>query len=140
LRRIESPFEAWGVLRTIVLLILLICFLAGCGAASIESRSGGNENRDSSGARENKEASIVSGMSLRDMVGQMFVVSVGGTEPDYYIEKMVRKRNIGGVILFGCNMKSEEQVQSLAGSLQNLSLQTEPPVPLFVAVDQEGVT
>jgi beta-N-acetylhexosaminidase len=81
---------------------------------------------------------MVSGMGVRDMVGQMFVVSVGGTEPDYYIEKMVRKRNIGGVILFGYNMKSEEQVVSLTGSLQQLSMQTEPAVPLFVAVDQEG--
>ncbi len=81
---------------------------------------------------------MVSQMSVRDMVGQMFVVSVGGTQPDYYIEKMVRKRNIGGVILFGHNMRSEEQVKSLVGPLQELSIQTEPAVPLFVAVDQEG--
>lgn len=72
------------------------------------------------------------------MVGQMFVISVGGTEPDYYIEKMVRERNIGGVILFGYNMKSEKQVKSLTGSLQKLSMRTRPAVPLFVAVDQEG--
>ena len=81
---------------------------------------------------------MVSGMSVRDMVGQMFVVSVGGTEPDYYIEKMVRERNIGGVILFGYNMKSEQQVKSLTGSLQKISMETEPAIPLFVAVDQEG--
>jgi beta-N-acetylhexosaminidase len=81
---------------------------------------------------------MVSEMSVGDMVGQMFVVSVGGAQPDYYIEKMVRKRNIGGVILFGHNMKSEEQVESLTGSLQQLSMQTEPAVPLFVSVDQEG--
>ena len=77
-------------------------------------------------------------MSVRDMVGQMFVVSVGGTEPDYYIEKMVRERNIGGVILFGHNMKSEAQVKSLTAALQELSISTKPAVPLFVAVDQEG--
>jgi beta-N-acetylhexosaminidase len=77
-------------------------------------------------------------MSVEVMVGQMFVVSVGGTEPDYYIEKMVRERNIGGVILFGYNMKSEKQVRSLTSSLQELSRRTDPPIPLFVAVDQEG--
>jgi beta-N-acetylhexosaminidase len=77
-------------------------------------------------------------MSVEDMVGQMFVVSVGGTEPDYYIEKMVRERNIGGVILFGHNMKSGKQVRSLTRSLQELSVRTDPPIPLFVAVDQEG--
>ena len=80
----------------------------------------------------------VDDMSVREMVGQMFVVSVGGTEPDYYIEKMVRERNVGGVILFGHNMRSEDQVQRLTDSLQNLSLRTQPAVPLFVAVDQEG--
>ena len=77
-------------------------------------------------------------MSLREMVGQMFVVAMGGTEPDYYIEKMVRERNIGGVILFGYNMKGEAQTKALTGSLQELSMRTEPSIPLFVAVDQEG--
>ena len=77
-------------------------------------------------------------MSVREIVGQVFVVGVGGTEPDYYIEKMVRERNIGGVILFGYNMRSEDQVRSLTTSLQDLSLRTAPALPLFVAVDQEG--
>jgi len=53
------------------------------------------------------------------------------------VEKMVRERNIGGVILFGHNMKSEDQVRSLTASLQRLSMRTQPAVPLFVAVDQE---
>ena len=77
-------------------------------------------------------------MSVRSLVGQMFMVSVGGTEPDYYINKMIRERNIGGVLLFGYNMKSEAQTKALTGALQDLSMRTEPPVPLFVAVDQEG--
>jgi len=68
----------------------------------------------------------------------MFVVSMGGTEPDYYVEKMVRERNIGGVILFGHNMEGEAQTEALTGSLQGLSMRTEPSIPLFVAVDQEG--
>jgi beta-N-acetylhexosaminidase len=120
-----------------MVLLTLVIFLMGCGA-SVEGHSDGRQDQDSPGARENEEASLVSTMSVRDMVGQMFVVSVGGTHPDYYIEKMVRERNIGGVILFGYNMKSEEQVESLVGSLQTLSMRTEPGVPLFVAVDQEG--
>ncbi len=77
-------------------------------------------------------------MSLRDGVGQMFIVSIGGTEPDYYIEKMVRERNIGGVLLFGYNMQSEQQTKALTSSLQRLATQTGPAVPLFVAADQEG--
>ena len=77
-------------------------------------------------------------MSIREMVGQMFVVSTSGTEPDYYIEKMIRERNVGGVLLFGYNMRGEPQTRSLVSSLQGLALETEPSIPLFVAVDQEG--
>lgn len=77
-------------------------------------------------------------MTVREMVGQMFVVSVSGTESDYYIEKMIRERNIGGVLLFGYNMESKTQMSSLVSSLQELALGTDPDIPLFVAVDQEG--
>ena len=126
------------MLRVALPLATLIFILVGCGTASTEDHSASNENQNPSTSHENKETSIVSSMNVRDMVGQMFVVSVGGTQPDYYIEKMVRKRNIGGVILFGYNMKSERQVEAMTRSLQQLSMQTEPAVPLFVAVDQEG--
>ena len=77
-------------------------------------------------------------MSVRDMVGQMFVVGMAGTEPDYYIEKMVQERNVGGVLLFGYNMESKGQTRALTESLQELALATEPSTPLFVAVDHEG--
>jgi beta-N-acetylhexosaminidase len=130
-------FMARDILRLAILLAALICILAGCAGASGEGPSDGGQPSSNAHAADEK-ASMVSEMSVRDMVGQMFVVSVGGTEPDYYIEKMVRQRNIGGVILFAYNMKSEKQVKSLTGSLQALSMKTEPAVPLLVAVDQEG--
>ena len=137
------PFAAWGVPGAVVPLLALLAILAGCAGASGEgpSRVGREESvPDGRGVAEREQGSALDEMSLREMVGQMFVVSVGGTEPDYYVEKMVRERNIGGVILFGHNMQSEAQVRSLTGSLQELSLRTEPAVPLFVAVDQEGGT
>jgi beta-N-acetylhexosaminidase len=77
-------------------------------------------------------------MSVRSLVGQMFMISMSSTEPDYYVEKMIRERNIGGVLLFGYNMETEAQTQALTGALQRLSIKTEPSVPLFIAVDQEG--
>src|SRR5215210_5048019 len=68
----------------------------------------------------------------------MFVVGMDGTAPNYHIEEMVDERNIGGVLLLGHNMESEEQTRELADSLQHLSMETQPATPLFVAVDHEG--
>ncbi|HZY66773.1 MAG TPA: glycoside hydrolase family 3 N-terminal domain-containing protein, partial [Rubrobacteraceae bacterium] len=47
-------------------------------------------------------------------------------------------RNVGGVLLFGYNMQSEARTHALVDSLQGLAVNTEPEIPLFVAVDQEG--
>ena len=125
----------------VLALVSLILVVTGCGGASKNDATTGT--RDETTHHEQKREpnhgrSALAGMSVEDMVGQMFVVSVGGTGPDYYIEKMVRERNIGGVLLFGYNMRSERQTESLVCGLQELSMQTEPAVPLFVAVDQEG--
>ncbi len=130
-----------ATLYAVLVLVALISVLTGCANSSGEGPGSGarDETTVNEQAKEPHEGrSALAGMSVEDMVGQMFVVSVGGTEPDYYIEKMVRERNIGGVILFGHNMKSEKQTESLVCQLQKLSLRTEPAVPLFVAVDQEG--
>ena len=140
---------------------LTACFLAlvavGCGAGS---GNAGQSNAGDQAGRATKEthehtqtASATVGksvgerdpeedaqprMSVREMVGQMFVVSVDGAAPEHYVEKMVRGRNLGGVILFRYNMKDEAQTRRMISSLQELSMQTEPAIPLFVAVDQEG--
>ncbi len=77
-------------------------------------------------------------MSLEEMVGQMFLVGLPGTQPDPQIEALVRDRNIGGVLLLGHNMESEGQTAALVRSLQELALDNEPSTPLLVAVDEEG--
>jgi beta-N-acetylhexosaminidase len=122
-------------------LVLALALACGCAGASQENPGGGPRPEDSAAGQRREDedgAAGVEQMSVRSLVGQMFVVSVGGTEPDYYINKMIRERNIGGVLLFGYNMKSEAQTKALTGALQELSMKTGPAIPLFVAVDQEG--
>lgn len=116
---------------------LAMISLGGCGGTA-EQEDRGETRAGSSSTVEKQEGMVAERMSLQDAVGQMFVVAMGGTEPDYYIEKMVRERNIGGVLLFGYNMESEQQTRELSESLQTLSLETDPAIPLFIAVDQEG--
>ncbi len=140
--RAQGPLGTRSALG--VALVSLLFVLAGCAGASGNGPSKAPEGgRDEvtlqkKGPGTKAKEATATNMNLRELVGQMFVVSVGGTEPDYYIEKMVRERNIGGVILFNYNMKGERQTRSLVCQLQDLSMQTEPAVPLFVAVDQEG--
>jgi beta-N-acetylhexosaminidase len=117
------------VLCAFVLFFLVA--LVGCGGGSSFEEAPAEKGKE--GTTEEVER-----LAVRDAVGQMFVVGMGGTEPDYYIEKMIRERNIGGVLLFGYNMESEEQTKELIDSLQSLSMTTEPAIPLFVAVDHEG--
>jgi beta-N-acetylhexosaminidase len=128
-------------LRTLSFLALLLAALVGCtgvlqGEDKKQPRSG-NPPAEETGEKREKPAGVEQ-MSVRDMVGQMFMISMGGTRPNYYVNKMIRERNIGGVLLFGYNMRSEAQTRALTGSLQRLSIRTEPSIPLFIAVDQEG--
>ena len=107
--------------------VVSLSALVGCGGEPEETRTSVEETTEEVGRLE-----------VRDAVGQMFVVSMDGTEQNYYVEKMVRERNIGGVLLLGHNMESEEQTRELTDSLQRLSMETEPATPVFVAVDHEG--
>jgi len=77
-------------------------------------------------------------MTLEDKVGQMLMVGFWGTEPDYYISKMINERNIGGVILMKYNFADSEQTKILINKLQTMSMETNPGIPLFISVDQEG--
>jgi beta-N-acetylhexosaminidase len=75
---------------------------------------------------------------VREAVGQMFIAGMSGTEPNYYITKMIHERNIGGVILTGPNIESLEQTRTLVSGLQKLSMETSSSIPLLIAVDEEG--
>lgn len=108
------------------------------GRPATENRKSARDAPGGTTEKEGETPEEVREMSLRERVGQMFVVSVTGTEPDYDIEKMIRDRNVGGVLLFGYNMQSEARTHALVDSLQGLAVNTEPEIPLFVAVDQEG--
>src|SRR3712207_7525336 len=55
------------------------------------------------------------------------------------VNKMIQERNIGGVLLFGYNMKSEAQTKALTNTLQELSMRTEPSIPLFIRSEERRV-
>lgn len=129
-----------------VLLLIVLGLIAGCSVPGGEASYGSTGSEPEEGTAkesarnepEQRTSKKVSQLSLEDAVGQMFVVGVGGTEPDYYIKKTIRKRNIGGIILHDYNMQSKERTQAMVSELQKLSIKTSLCIPLIVAVDQEG--
>lgn len=128
------------IFRAVALLSILAIVVAGCSGNTAGKNAGnaGKPHEKTSNTAKKAKGATVQDMSVRDMVGQMFVVSMAGTKPDYYIEKMIRERNIGGVLLFANNMESEGQTKKLTDSLQKLSMKAEPKIPLLIGVDQEG--
>lgn len=93
-------------------------------------------------------------VSLRDKIGQMFIVGFDGQQVDAHsaIVQDIEQCHLGGVILFDYNQKTQtfnknissvEQVQRLNQSLQKFNSKAlrergYPDLPLLIAVDYEG--
>lgn len=75
--------------------------------------------------------------TVGELVGQRFVVAMGGTSPSSSLLGRVARGEIGGVILFGGNVRSPAQVRALTTRLQEAARSAGRP-PVIVAVDQEG--
>jgi beta-N-acetylhexosaminidase len=116
--------------------LISLTTLVGCASGASRLPS---ETPEETRASPEETTQEVERLTVRDAVGQMFVVGMSGTEPDSQTEEMVRERNVGGVLLLGYNMESEEQTRRLVESLQELATQTSrDATPLLVAVDYEG--
>lgn len=96
-------------------------------------------------------ADLVSAMTLREKVGQLFVVrpdaldislsqeqiddagESGVTELTWEIQETLKNYPVGGVVMFGKNILSPDQIAQF-----NEELQTSVSIPLFICVDEEG--
>lgn len=77
-------------------------------------------------------------MTLREKLGQLFIVGVSGTQLTQEEESFLVNNNIGGVVLMGRNCQSPEQVHQLCASIQQLRHKTSSKAPFFIATDMEG--
>ncbi len=85
---------------------------------------------------------MIESMSLDERIYQLFIVNPetlsGGyseTEVTDAVKEGFTKYPVGGVILFGDNIKTRDQVMKFTEGLQKAS-----KYPLFIAVDEEGGT
>lgn len=89
---------------------------------------------------------IVGNMTLKQKLGQMFIVNIDLLEPadgasyDYQeisstMLDALKKYPVGGVIFFSKNLVDRKQTKTFIRNLQGVS-----PIPMFMAVDEEGGT
>ena len=77
----------------------------------------------------------VNKLSLRERIGQMFIVGLDGTETDADIIELIQTYKIGGIYLREKNMENIEQLQKLINDLKAANVGN--AVPLFMAVANE---
>lgn len=136
----------------LALLLLPALLLAGCGAVATVSNP---ETTVSTGTSlppattvpsattlpPDPMAAYLSAMTLEQKVGQLFIVTPEQLLPKYSavtamsdaLKEGLSQYPVGGIILFGENIKSPDQVTAL-----NRELMAASDIPLFLAVDEEG--
>lgn len=70
-------------------------------------------------------------------LGQLLIVGFKGAHIDEGLDEVIRDTKPGGILLFGRNVKSAEQVAKLNFAAQVLSKKISGS-PLLIAIDQEG--
>jgi len=78
----------------------------------------------------------ISGMTLKEKIGQMVIVGLDGYSIDENTRTMMNTFKVGGFILFGYNVESTSQLLALINWLKITNKRNR--IPLFISVDEEG--
>lgn len=140
-RKKKSPWIKAGI---ILLLVLLMAAALQFGPQIIDSWTGRSpaqllEDMDPGSTATEKQAridAIIKSMSPEEKAGQLLIFGFNG-EDDHFINQMISRRQIGGVIIFERNVRDAEQVFRMNQALQRRA-RLFGCLPLFIAVDQEG--
>lgn len=77
-------------------------------------------------------------MSVEQKLGQMFCISMGGTQVDQEFIRAVRTHCFGNVNLFGQNIQTPAQVRTMTQHIQQTVQDATPGVEALITVDEEG--
>jgi beta-N-acetylhexosaminidase len=95
------------------------------------------QRRLPSGAETRRVRKIMSAMTLHQKIGQRFICWVEGKEVTRQTLELVRQ-GAAGIILYPWNIEDTGQVRQLTASIQRAAQGSDPPIGLFICVDQEG--
>lgn len=86
---------------------------------------------------DDKIKKILSKMSLKQKLGQMFVLDIPSDRLLPSDLTLIQSHSVGNFILMGRNLVSQQQIRSLTAKLQSYSQQFFG-LPAFISIDQEG--
>ena len=94
------------------------------------------EDYESEKSIENRDPIIekINSMTLDEKIGQMFIMGMDGYYVDDFTNAMIEDYHIGGIILFGRNIRDSNQLLELTNSLNEVNNK----IPLFISIDEEG--
>ncbi|MCR5321740.1 MAG: glycoside hydrolase family 3 protein [Lachnospiraceae bacterium] len=96
-----------------------------------------------SGSIDEQVEKIIAGMTTEQKLAQMMIVTLrsGGkntTVVNRSYEKILKKYDFGGMILFAGSIADTKQTVTLIRKCQSAAMKSEKGIPMFVCVDQEG--
>ncbi|WP_137989212.1 glycoside hydrolase family 3 protein [Streptomyces vilmorinianum] len=133
----------------------LLTVTAAAAAAAVTGVTAPIAHAESDDDRDKSLRRLISGMSLEEKVGQLFVMRVYGhsaTAPDQAdidsnlkeigvrtAAELVEKYHVGGVIYFAWahNTRDPHQIAELSNGIQRAGLAQPTPLPLLISTDQE---
>lgn len=79
-------------------------------------------------------------LSVEEKVGQLLIAHFNGEIANQDAKSLVQDVHVGGIIYYNWanTLSSPQQVRNLSIELQQLAKANSHPIPLFIAVDQEG--
>lgn len=79
-------------------------------------------------------------LTVEEKVGQILMVHFVGSEANEEAEKLIRVAKVGSFIFYNWSneLSSPEQIKKLTSSLQKLSQEIHPDIPVICGLDQEG--
>lgn len=107
-------------------------------AVPLSGKASGSPKVSASQSRSVASALEQSGLSSRQLAGQRVIYSYPGLELPESLLQAVRDGEAAGVIFFGENITSAEQIASVAQQLQDAQRTSAVPAPLLLMTDQEG--
>ncbi|TCP28816.1 beta-N-acetylhexosaminidase [Scopulibacillus darangshiensis] len=131
------------VTKTIVI-VTAFFLLTGCANNNSEQHSANDNGRSKTNNTEDTKRlpktdpvqDELKRLTLSEKIGQMIIGGFDGTTITTNVTDLLNKYKLGGVLLYGTNIKSDTQLVNLTNGLKTAN--TKNKVPLFISVDQEG--